>query len=308
MALATDILENLRGFSKAMYSTWIFYRPAHVLFDAGEGVATSLGNFVYAVENVFLSHGHYDHIGGITGFVLARAGAMGEKTKPLDIYYPKGDGLIEMARKYVRDIARHVQFPLTWHPITPGTVIPLAAGNGTWSIRAFPTRHVRGMTTLGYVLEESRRRLKPELQGTAGPELAALRRERGADAITQEYQQPLLAYSGDAMPLDPDHVRGSTVLMHDATFLDGADREIQTHATVHEALEVCRDAEAGTACLYHVSTRYRRRDIEQGIRDAAAAVGINCPVHLLHLNRLDALTGDGVSKDARRHRRPRPPK
>ena len=108
------------------------------------------------------------------------------------------------------------------------------------------------------------------------------------------------------MPLDPDVVRGATVLLHDATFLDPADRDVETHATVDEALAVAQAAEVDTCCLYHVSTRYRRRDIEQGIRDAAAARGVQFPIHLLHLNRLDALVGEGVSKDARRaHGRPR---
>jgi ribonuclease Z len=299
MALATDILENLRGFSKAMYSTWIFYRPGHVLFDAGEGVATALGNFVYAVEKVFLSHGHYDHVGGITGFVLARAGAMGEKTKPLDIYYPGGDALVEMARDYVRRIARHVQFPLTWHPITPGDEIPLQAGNGAWSVRSFPTRHVRGMTTCGFVLQETRRRLRPALQGTPGPELARLRQAQGPDAVTEAYAHPLLAYTGDAMPCDPAHVQGATVLLHDATFLEATDRDVPTHATVGEALDVAMQAACTTCCLYHVSTRYRRREIEASIRAAVAARQCAFPVHLLHLNRLEALTGEGVTKDAR---------
>jgi ribonuclease Z len=304
MALATDIIDNLRGFSKAMYSTWVFYRPAHALFDAGEGVATNLGNFVYAVERVFLSHGHYDHIGGITGFVLARAGAMGEKTKPLDIYYPAGDGLIEMARDYVGRIARHIPFECRWHPTEAGTVIPVTAGKGTWNIRTFPTRHVRSMRTLGFCLEETRRRLKPELQGTPGPELAKLRQANGSDSITETYEQRLLTYSGDAMPIDPELIRGSAVLMHDATFLDVEDRDVSTHASVREALETAKAAEVELCLLFHVSTRYRRKEIEKGIRGIAEELGCDFPVHLLHLNRLDALTGPDAVAPRRGSRKP----
>ena len=146
------------------------------------------------------------------------------------------------------------------------------------------------MTTLGFALEESRRRLKPELAAYTGPELAKLRQERGAEAITTEYRKNLLAYSGDAMPLDPDVVRGATVLLHDATFLDPADRDVETHATVDEALAVAQAAEVDTCCLYHVSTRYRRREIEQGIRDLAAKRGLETPLWLLHLGRLQSLS------------------
>jgi ribonuclease Z len=283
-----------------MYSTWVFYRPAHALFEDGEGVATSLGNFVYAVERVFLSHGHYDHIGGITGFVLARAGAMGEKTKPLDIYYPAGDGLCEMARDYVGRIARNLPFECRWHATEPGTVIPVTAGKGTWNIRTFPTKHVRGMRTLGFCLEETRRRLKPELQGTPGPELAKLRQQNGSDSITEVYAQRLLTYSGDAMPIDPELIRDSAVLMHDATFLDVEDRDVQTHASVREALESAKAAAVDLCLLFHVSTRYRRKEIEQGIRKTADELGCEFPVHLLHLNRLEALTGPDAGSGSRR--------
>ena len=63
MGLAQDILDNLTGYSKAMYSTWFYYKPARLLFDAGEGVASALGNFIFGIERIFISHGHHDHIG-----------------------------------------------------------------------------------------------------------------------------------------------------------------------------------------------------------------------------------------------------
>ncbi len=297
VALASDILGNIRGFSKAMYSTWVFYRPARALFDAGEGVATALGNFVFAVEQVFLSHGHYDHVGGIAGFILARAAAMGEKTKPLDIHYPEGDGLVEMARDYARRIGRNVQYPLAWKPIGAGARVPVSGASGAWAIRAFRTNHVRGTLTLGYALDETRRRLRPELQGLPEEEIKKRARSGGRDAVTEEYRRTLLAYTGDAMPVDPADVRGAVVLMHDATFLDGKDRETKTHATVEEALDVARTAEVETLLLYHVSTRYRRREIESGIRDLARKRGLATPLHLLHLGKLAPLE-DGAPSPA----------
>ncbi|MCI0341108.1 MAG: MBL fold metallo-hydrolase [Planctomycetales bacterium] len=305
MALAADILENIRGFSKAMYSTWVFYRPARALFDAGEGVATALGNFVFAVEQAFLSHGHYDHVGGVAGFVLARAAAMGEKTKPLEIHYPEGDGLVEMARDYARRIGRNVQYPLAWKAIGAGAHIRVTGTDAPWRVRSFRTSHVRGMLTLGYALEETRRRLRPELQGLPEDEIKKRARSGGRDAVTEEYRRTLLAYTGDAMPVDPADVRGAVVLMHDATFLDGKDRETKTHATVEEALDVAKAAEVETLLLYHVSTRYRRRDIEAGIRDLARKRGLAAPLHLLHLGKLAPLP-DGMAGDADSTRGPPP--
>ena len=51
MGCTEQLVENISGYSKAKYSTWLFYRPDRLLFDAGEGVSTSLGNFVYGVEH-----------------------------------------------------------------------------------------------------------------------------------------------------------------------------------------------------------------------------------------------------------------
>ena len=56
--LLTDV------FSKAIYSTWIFSKPLRTLFDAGEGLVSALRNRAFAIERVFITHGHYDHIGG----------------------------------------------------------------------------------------------------------------------------------------------------------------------------------------------------------------------------------------------------
>jgi len=40
----TDLLVS---FSRALYSQWFFYKPTRCLFDAGEGVATTLGKKVF---------------------------------------------------------------------------------------------------------------------------------------------------------------------------------------------------------------------------------------------------------------------
>jgi hypothetical protein len=54
MSLAHDDIDNLTGYSKAMYSTWFYYKAERFLFDAGEGVRHTLSNsFLY--KNVFLA-------------------------------------------------------------------------------------------------------------------------------------------------------------------------------------------------------------------------------------------------------------
>ena len=79
MGLTEQLAENISGYSKAKYSTWLFYKPDRLLFDAGEGVSTSLGNYIYGVEQIFISHGHFDHIGGIPGILRSRLSSRGDK-------------------------------------------------------------------------------------------------------------------------------------------------------------------------------------------------------------------------------------
>jgi ribonuclease Z len=285
MALADDILENLRGYTRAMYSSWLFYRPGRFLLDAGEGLSSALGNYVYGIESVFLSHGHYDHVGGVPGLVLARNAAMGERTKPLTVYHPAGDARIQIEREYVALLARSLDYELRWVALRPGEDVPIAAADGKWTIRPFPTGHSGAHLTLGYALTERRKRLRPELAGLPEPEIARLARERGPQGISEEYDQILLAYSGDAPALDPGLVRGAAVLVHDATFLDPAERKAEIHATLDEVLSVAKEAQVQGLGLFHVSTRYTHADLEARIAKAVAASGLEIPVTLFHLHK-----------------------
>jgi ribonuclease Z len=285
MSLAEDILGGLRGYSKAMYSTWFFHRPAHLLFDAGEGAASSLGNFVYAVENVFISHGHYDHVGGLPGLVLARNAAMGERTKPLAVYHPAGDALVQLEREYVTMLSRQLDFELSWNPLRDGDTVPLGAGSGHWRVQAFATRHTRSYLTLGFKLVETRTRLKAELNGLSEKEIGRVAREKGREAVRESYDHCLLAYSGDSMALDPAQVRGATVLLHEATFLDADERKAKFHPTLEEVLETAVRASIGGLGIFHVSSRYTRADLEARVTEQVRASGLDVPVFLFHQHR-----------------------
>src|SRR5210317_1992004 len=86
-----DFMMVLKCYSKALYSSWYFYAPDRLMFDCGEGAASRLSQEIFAVEKIFLSHGHVDHIAGLLPFVCLRQSTKGDNEKPLQIYYPKGD-------------------------------------------------------------------------------------------------------------------------------------------------------------------------------------------------------------------------
>ncbi len=293
MTMADDVVANLRGFSKAMYSTWFHYKPARLLIDAGEGVSPSMENFIFGLESILISHGHYDHISGIGGIVHSRAAARGDKEKPLRIHYPAGDRMIELLREYCGKMAGNIQYELEWEPVWAGDEFAIGLDEDRALVRAFPVVHSPRTVNLGYQLFERRTRLKPELVGLSQDQIEDRAREQGRDSVVDEYEQIVLAYCGDSAPVDPDLVRGAEVLIHEATFIKESDRENDTHSSVAEALEVARRADVNRLVLAHISTRYPKHQIEGMIRDIATGSGFDRPLTMVMGRRFTDILGPG---------------
>ncbi len=256
-------------YSKALYSTFVYYSPDRILFDAGEGVSSILANKAFAIKRVFLSHGHADHIAGLVGLVNIRNNAMGDKEKELTIYYPKGNYLISEMINFLARTNRRLSYSLEWIPLEPGDRVELLQGQMPRYIEAFPTVHVPNENSLGYNIVEVRHRLRAELVGATQEEIVRIVREKGREAVSETYEQRLFSYGGDSVPIKPAYVQGTEVLCHDTTFLDERDRKEYKHATLKEAIEVARAAgvQKELICL-HISSRYKGK-----LKEIAAASG-----------------------------------
>jgi ribonuclease Z len=245
-------------YSKALYSTWIYYSPDRILFDAGEGASSILGNKSFAIKRIFLSHGHADHISGLMGLINIRNSGMGDTEKELLIYYPKGSFFISELITYFDRTNRYLNYHLEWIPLTPGTRIPLLDGQIPRYIETFPTVHVNNEPSLGYTIVENRTRLHPDLAGLTQREITQLVRQQGRESVTATYSQRLFTYGGDSVPIKVSHIEGTEVLCHDATFLDEQDRQEYKHATLDEAIEVARAAHVKKELIaIHISGRYK---------------------------------------------------
>ncbi|MFC2083303.1 MBL fold metallo-hydrolase [Candidatus Bipolaricaulota bacterium] len=249
---------RLLMYSKALYSTWIYYSADRILFDAGEGASSILGNKSFAIRRIFLSHGHADHISGLIGLVNIRNNAMGDKEKQLSIYYPKDNYLITEMMRFISRTNRRLDYQLEWVPVEPGDRIELLDCQMPRYVEAFPTVHVPNEVSLGYNVVEIRHRLKPELSGLSQEEIVAKVKSQGREAISEHYHQKLISYGGDSVGIKPAYVADTEILCHDTTFLDEEDRKEYKHATLTEAVECARIARVKKE-LYcvHISSRYK---------------------------------------------------
>jgi ribonuclease Z len=247
--------DTLEGFSRALYSNWLWHRPLRLIVDAGEGLALTLGTNVYAPAIVALTHGHSDHVLGLPGFAGARRFGKGATEKAWTVVYPSGSSGVEATRQLIADMWRGVTFPIGWVALANGERHPL---DGSRALEAFAVAHVAPEPAVGYRVVETRRRLRPEFASLPTTDIARLSQSHSRDELMESFEHVLFAHSGDAMPIDPALARGADLLVHDATFLGSDERRAPIHATSGEALEVARQARVGTLILHHLSVRYER--------------------------------------------------
>jgi ribonuclease Z len=270
--------SGLTGFSRGLYSNWLWHEPFALLVDAGEGLPLALGSHVFSIDVIAITHGHSDHVLGLPGFAGARRFGKGAQGKPYTIVYPDGSSGVEAVRDMISNLWRGVEFPITWTSLRPGETLRLSAKR---TLEGFAVSHSDVEPTFGYRVLEERRRLKPEFASLSQQDVEQLARRRGREHVMETFAHVVFAHSGDAMPVDAALVERADVLIHDATFLEPGDRRGPIHASSREVFELAKAAHVKTLVLNHLSIRYERVSALATLREQLAASGFTGDAWLL---------------------------
>lgn len=258
--ISCEFIKTGQFFSKAGYSTWLFIQPLRTLFDCGENLTTTLYSKVFAIEHIFLSHGHWDHVGGLPGLIHARLWSKGDTQKPIHIHYPSSNkGCLEIKEFIEKTISKSSEI-VSWIPLTAGDSVAIANNK---QVRCYTTRHY-DQASLAYAVIETRHKLNPAYSHLNQSELVQLKK---TTQIMMEFDTAVLSISGDTDITSPyflDHGHGSEfegtvkTLFHECTLLDAKEVKHAGHTELEKFISYYRDYPEifpENLVFYHLSCR-----------------------------------------------------
>ena len=249
----------IEGESSSAVATYLRVKELDLIFDLGRCPMSFIGT-----GHVFISHFHLDHYFGIPIYVSQR---WLNGIPPGNIYVPEegADQLQDLIERIsLLDCGRVWDYHLT--PVQAGDAVPFREN---LVAHVLPLDH--RVPSVGYLVCETRDKLKAEFFDLPGPEIARLR--RNGVAVTNRVELPLIAYLGDTrtVPIDAHPaLKQCKVLICECTFLlpEHQERAAQTmHLHLDTLPELLEMFESEHIILTHFSRRYSPEMIRKRIHD-----------------------------------------
>ncbi|MCA9235978.1 MAG: metal-dependent hydrolase [Planctomycetales bacterium] len=254
---------TIEGYSRAAVQTYWRFPELSLGFDLGGQPWSFMGT-----ETWFVSHGHLDHIAALPLYVSRRRMM---KMEPPVIYLPAVT--LEPAREILRQFTRldRGRMPCDLRVAEPGDEIELSR---ELIVTVSATKH--SVPSLGFVVWDRRKKLKPEYSELAGEQIRDLR--LAGTEVTHEVRHPLVAYAGDTAPAGLDACPAmfdAKILICEMTFVAPDHRREKIHKFGHMHLDdfVERRERFNNELVIasHLSTRYHanrvRRLVEKRLPD-----------------------------------------
>jgi ribonuclease Z len=251
---------TIEGYSRAAVQTYWRIPELKLGFDLGAQPWSFMGT-----ESWFITHGHLDHIVALPVYVARRR--MMKMTPPV-IYMPTET--IEPVQKILRQCTRldRGRLPCDLRPVEPGDEIELSR---ELVVTASATTHT--VPSLGYIVWDRRRKLKPEFQSLSGDQIRDLR--MAGTEVTAESRRPLVAYLGDSAPPGLDATPAmyeAKILICEMTFVAPNHRKEKIHKFGHMHMDDLIDRrdrfQNELIIAGHLSTRYHTNTVRNLVSKA----------------------------------------
>lgn len=246
---------SIEGYSRAAVQTYWRVPELKIGFDFGAQPWSFMGTSVW-----FVSHTHLDHVAALPVYV-ARRRMM--KMEPPVIYLP--EEAVDPVHKILKLFTRldRGRLPCELIALRPGDEVELSREH---VVTVSATQHT--IPSLGFVVWERRRKLKPEYFGLPGEKIRDLR--LGGTEVTEERRLPLVAYVGDSAPAGLDRCPAmfeAQVLITEITFVARKHRKDKIHKFGHihldDILERRERFKNEVIIASHFSTRYHSKRIRE---------------------------------------------
>lgn len=248
------------------------------LVDCGEGTQRQIlrsGLGYKKLNRILITHGHLDHLLGLGGLISSFTHFEGVEF--VEIYGGK-PALDRIEALIYAVVLRDEKNPMPIHLIDVKAGTLLKAKH--YNVLAFEVYH-RGRGNFGYTFQEHTHRPflveQAEAMGIpAGPERGRLVRGESVtlsdgrvilptDVLAPEEAGTKLVVIADTGRIENlvEHARDADTLVIEATFLEEHADEARAfgHLTARQAAQLAVDANVKSLILWHVSRRYRERDV-----------------------------------------------
>ena len=251
---------TIEGYSRAAVQSYWRIPELKLGFDLGAHPWDFMGTGTW-----FLSHTHLDHVAALPVYV-ARRRMM--KMDPPTIYMPQQ--AIEGVKQVLGAFSRldRGRLPCSLKPVVAGDEIELSR---ELVVTAVKTDH--RVPSLGYVVWERRKKLKPEYHDLSGEQIRDIR--LSGTEVSHETRIPKLGYLGDSTPkgLDDNPIMyEAEVLITELTFVapDHRPEKIRKLGHIHldDIVQRRNRFKNKLVIAGHLSTRYHPRQVERFVKQA----------------------------------------
>lgn len=248
---------TIEGYSRAAVQSYWRIPELKLGFDLGGSPWDFIGT-----PTIFITHAHLDHMAALPVYI-ARRRMM--KMEPPTIYIPAEivepvDRMLKAWQKL--DRARML---CNLIGVEPGQEIELSREH---VVTAFATTHT--VPSVGYLVWQRRRKLKPEYQTLTSDQIRDLR--LSGTEVTHELRTPLVCYTGDTSPKGLDDYQPAfeaKVLITELTFFRPDHRREKIHKFGHlhleDFLERADRFKNELIIAMHFSARYPTHMIEKAV-------------------------------------------